>query len=192
MIINTRTTSIKTNTNKPYFLNENENEKERNKTNFYSKDKVELGLNNENPATYSKDANKKLNSIDLEKIKLQADQATLSLRKIVETLILKQGKIKNSLNINYSINYSYEDANAAISDGGEWGVEAVSDRIVDFAKAVSGGDRSKLEVLTAAIDKGFKLAGKSFSNGLPDICNKTYNRIMEKLNDWKNELKDAV
>lgn len=188
MIIYPRTTCVKTNTSKLCILNENE----KNKTHFSSKDRVELGLNNDNLATYSKDTTKKTNSIDLEKIKSQAEQATSALRKIVETLILKQGKLKNSLNINYYINYSSADAKEAISDDGDWGVEAVSDRIVDFAKAVSGGDRSKLEELTAAIDNGFKLAGRSFGNDLPEICNKTYQRIMEKLDDWKNELKDAV
>lgn len=189
MIINSSTTNVKTYTNKPYTLNE----KEANKKSMQSsKDTVELSSNNEYSVSYTKDGYKKSNSTDIDKIKAQADQATSALRKIVETLILKQGKIKDSLNINYNISYTSEDAKVAISDGGDWGVEAVSDRIVDFAKAVSGGDRSKLAELTAAIDKGFKLASKALGGELPSISNQTYNRIMEKLDNWKNELKDAV
>ena len=61
-----------------------------------------------------------------------------------------------------------------------------SDTIVYFAKAISGGNKSKLDKLIAAIDKGFSEAGKALG-GLPEISMKTYDRIMEKLDVWKNE-----
>lgn len=60
------------------------------------------------------------------------------------------------------------------------------DKIVEFAIAISGGDKSKLDTLITAIDKGFSEAGRILG-GFPDISLKTYDRIMEKLNDWKNE-----
>lgn len=184
MIISS-TTGVKTYTSKTYIPKE----KETNNNAFHTtKDTVSLGSDIDNSNTYSKVDRNKLNSSDLEKIKAQVDQATSALRRIVETLILKQGKIKDSLNINYSISYNSEDVKEAVSDDGDWGVEAVSDRIVDFAKAISGGDRSKLAEITAAIDKGFKQASKSLGGELPDICNKTYDRIMKKLDDWKNEM----
>lgn len=149
------------------------------------KDSVELGLKDQAVTTYTKHSSKKLSSDQIEKIKAQAEQATSTLKSLVQKLILKQGKIKDSLNIDYSIDST--DAAASISEDGEWGVKAVSDRIVDFAKAVSGGDKNKLNELTAAIDKGFKQAAKAWGSELPGICNQTYNEVMRKLEIWKNE-----
>ena len=71
-----------------------------------------------------------------------------------------------------------------ISEDGPFGVKAVSDRIVDFAIAVSGNDTSKLGELKAAIDKGFEKARDAFGGTLPDICNRTYDEAMRKLDEW--------
>jgi hypothetical protein len=149
------------------------------------KDSVEISVKDQPVITYSKEASKRLSSDEIEKIKSQAEQATSTLKSLVEKLILKQGKVKDSLNIDYSIKST--DAAASISEDGEWGVKAVSDRIVDFAKALSGGDKTKLSELTAAIDEGFKQATKAWGGELPDICSQTYNEVMRKLSDWQNE-----
>jgi hypothetical protein len=80
-----------------------------------------------------------------------------------------------------------EAARQAISEDGEWGVKAVSDRIVGFAIALSGNDSSKLAQLKAAIDKGFAEAEKAFGGQLPDICMQTRDAIMQKLDAWAAE-----
>jgi len=77
-----------------------------------------------------------------------------------------------------------ENAQAAISEDGEYGVEAVSNRLVDFAIAVSGGDKSKLSELVSAIDKGFAEAKKTLGGELPDISQQTYDATIKKLNAW--------
>jgi hypothetical protein len=43
-----------------------------------------------------------------------------------------------------------------ISENGYWGVDQTSDRIVDFAIALSGGDASKADLLLDAFKKGFE------------------------------------
>lgn len=109
------------------------------------------------------------------------DAAADHLRYLVEELIQNQGKLRNRSAI------SIQDINQAkelISEDGPFGVQAVSDRIVDFAIAVSGNDTAKLGELKAAIDKGFENARDAFGGTLPDICNKTYDEVMRKLDEW--------
>ena len=78
------------------------------------------------------------------------------------------------------------EAQELIGPDGALGVEAVSQRIVDFAIAISGGDKSKLDTLKKAINQGFKEAEKILGE-LPDISKQTYDRIMEKLDNWEKE-----
>lgn len=73
-----------------------------------------------------------------------------------------------------------------IADDGYWGVSQTSDRIVDFAKAISGGDLAKADKMIEAFQKGFKKATKSWGKTLPDISQKTYDAVMDKMNKWKN------
>lgn len=49
-------------------------------------------------------------------------------------------------------------AQADIADDGYWGVDQTSDRILDFAKALSGNDPGKADLLLDAFKKGFKEA----------------------------------
>jgi hypothetical protein len=71
-----------------------------------------------------------------------------------------------------------------ISENGFWGIEKTATRILDFAKALSGGDITKLGVLKDAVIKGFKQAGASWGEDLPEISQKTYDRVMQGFNDW--------
>lgn len=81
------------------------------------------------------------------------------------------------------------EAQKSLEDGGYWSVEKTSDRIVEFAKALTGGDPSKVEDMRKAIDDGFKEATKAWGKELPEITNKTYDAIQEKLNKWAEEAK---
>ncbi|MBR6223933.1 MAG: hypothetical protein IKQ71_10920 [Lachnospiraceae bacterium] len=74
-----------------------------------------------------------------------------------------------------------------VSEDGYWGVKQTSERILDFAKALSGGDSSKIDTLTDAIKKGFKDAEKLWGGELPEISGKTYDAIMQGIEDWKKE-----
>ncbi len=74
-----------------------------------------------------------------------------------------------------------------VAEDGYWGVKQTSERILDFAKAISGGDSSKIDLLTDAIKDGFKQAEKMWGGELPEISQQTYDAVMKGMEDWKNE-----
>ena len=74
-----------------------------------------------------------------------------------------------------------------ISENGYWGVEQTSQRILDFAKALSGGDVSKADLLLDAFKKGYEEATGAWGKELPEISKKTYEAVEEKFAAWKNE-----
>lgn len=160
-------------------------------------DTIELGTKQEEPVTYSKVTNKKLDASEIASLKEQAEAATENLRRLVEELILKQDKNYKTSNEGSSNEDNLtklgitasdvEAAKQAVSEDGDFGIKAVSDRLVNFAIAVSGGDKSKLAELVSAIDEGFAQAKKALGGELPDISQKTYDETMRKLNEWANE-----
>lgn len=77
-------------------------------------------------------------------------------------------------------------AQADIADDGYWGVEQTSDRILDFAKALSGSNPDKADELLEAFKKGFGQATKSWGSKLPDISQRTYDAVIKKFDAWKN------
>ena len=90
-----------------------------------------------------------------------------------------------------------EDAAKAVSDDGEWGVNAVASRIFDLADAIAGGDPEKLATMRAAVEEGFNQAGIAWNNAtgldtMPDITERTYNEIMSRFDKRAEELGGAV
>ena len=86
-----------------------------------------------------------------------------------------------------------EDAAKAVSDEGDWGVDAVATRIFDMANAIAGGDPEKLESMRAAVEEGFNQAGITWNNAtgfdtMPEITEKTYNEIMSRFDKRAEEL----
>ena len=73
-----------------------------------------------------------------------------------------------------------------ISENGYWGVNQTSDRILDFAKTLSGGDPSKAQTFIDAFKKGYDEATKTWGKTLPDISQKTYDAVMDKFDSWVN------
>ena len=71
-----------------------------------------------------------------------------------------------------------------ISEDGYWGVKQTSSRIFDFAMALAGDDEEKMQKMKAAVEKGFKLATKSWGKELPDISKNTYSAVMDKFDDY--------
>ena len=68
----------------------------------------------------------------------------------------------------------------------DWSAEGVANRIIEFAKSISGGDKNKIELLKKAIEQGFSEAEKELGT-LPEISQKTHDLIMKKLDEWENE-----
>ena len=71
-----------------------------------------------------------------------------------------------------------------ISEDGYWGVKQTSQRLFDFASALAGDDVEKMKKMQAAMEKGFKLATKSWGKDkLPGICTETFdaaNKLFEE------------
>ena len=90
-----------------------------------------------------------------------------------------------------------EEAQAAISEGGAYSVEAVSDRIFGLAEALAGGDAGKLSEMRAAVEKGFQQAGLVFKDitgkdDMPQITHDTYDEIMSRFDKKAAELGGAA
>lgn len=60
-----------------------------------------------------------------------------------------------------------------IGEDGYWGVKQTSQRLFDFASALAGDDVEKMKKMQVAMEKGFKLATKSWGKDLPGICGET-------------------
>ena len=76
-------------------------------------------------------------------------------------------------------------AQQAISENGEWGVNAVATRIVDMAVSLSGGDSSKISELREAVEKGFRQAGFQWGEKLPAITGETHKEITKRFDYWE-------
>lgn len=80
-----------------------------------------------------------------------------------------------------------EQAKEDIGEDGYWGVNQTSDRLVDFAIALSGGDEEKMQKMVSAVEKGFNEATKSWGKDLPGISSDTYSATMDKFDKWFEE-----
>lgn len=134
----------------------------------------------------------------ISKLKADADARTEQLRSLVQQLFTKQGNAygiasgddmwKFLASGNFTVDAATKaQAQADIADDGYWGVAQTSDRILDFAKALSGGDPSKIEELKNAFIKGFKQATGAWGRDLPSISSKTYDATIEKFDQWAKE-----
>ncbi|MDE7445484.1 MAG: hypothetical protein K2N15_07275 [Lachnospiraceae bacterium] len=122
------------------------------------------------------------------KLKADAEARTSQLKSLVEKMISKQGDAYGKANDIWSLlssgNFTVDaatkaQAQADIAEDGYWGVSQTSQRILDFATALTGGDPDKIEEMRAAFQKGFKQATKTWGGSLPDISQKTYDAVMK-------------
>ncbi|MDE7131440.1 MAG: hypothetical protein K2N77_01785 [Lachnospiraceae bacterium] len=130
------------------------------------------------------------------KMKADAEAHAQQLQNIVQQLMSKQGETYNTANGIWSVlasgNFTVDAATKAqaekdIAEDGYWGVEQTSDRIIDFANALTGGDPSKIEEMREAFKKGYKQAEKTWGGQLPDISQRTYDAVMEKFDKLAEE-----
>ena len=143
--------------------------------------------------------NAKVDSKTIAKLKADADQRLSQLKGIVEQLITKQGKTSETVSIWSQFRQGVLDgtitvdeatakqAQEDISEDGYWGVKQTSERILDFAKALTGGDSSKVEDIRTAIEKGFSEAAKLWGDELPEISQKTHDAVMKGLDEWAKQ-----
>lgn len=131
----------------------------------------------------------KPNSALVAKLKADAEARTSQLKSLVESMISTQGKTLGQADSIWSFlakgDYAVDPAVRAqaqkdIAEDGYWGVAQTSDRIVDFATALTGGNPDKIEEMRDAFKKGFEQATKKWGDKLPDISQRTYQAVMDK------------
>lgn len=159
-------------------------------------DKTETGVVYEKSSQTDKNTvTKKTDYAMVAKLKADAEQRTSQLRSLVEKMMTKQGTAIANADSMWSFlaegNFTVDEetqkqAQADIAEDGYWGVEQTSDRILDFAKALSGNDPEKADLLIDAFKKGFEDATKSWGKDLPDISKRTYDAVLDKFDKWKN------
>ncbi len=96
-------------------------------------------------------------------------------------------KLQESINNGEIDQATIDKAKEDVAEDGYYGVEKTSDRLVDFAKAISGGDPEKIEMLRDAVLEGFKMAAEAWGDELPQISKDTYNATMDKFDAWATE-----
>lgn len=139
---------------------------------------------------------KKNNSAVIKQLQADADARTAQLKGIVEKMMAQQGTAigkaddgiwKFLASGDYTVSPEVKaQAQADIAEDGYWGVEQTSERILDFAKALSNNDPAKADEMLEAFKKGFKAATAAWGKDLPDISQRTYDAVLEKFDNWKN------
>lgn len=71
-----------------------------------------------------------------------------------------------------------------VSEDGYYGVKQTSQRLFDFAAALAGDDVEKMKEMQAAMEKGFKMATKSWGEDLPGICQDTMAAANQLFEDY--------
>ncbi|UTG93710.1 hypothetical protein [Geobacter sulfurreducens] len=147
------------------------------------KDRVTIGESSEESkeVTYGK-------PLDREQI---LDSKFLMLRELVAKTFTDQG-ISTTIDVGEGKTVNLEDltpdeAAKLVADDGYWGVEQTSDRIVEFATSLAGGDPALLEKIKEGVVKGFEMAKKDFDMELPEISRKTFEAVMRKLDEWAQQ-----
>jgi len=131
----------------------------------------------------------------IDRLRAEADSRLQNLRDLVEKMLLKQGQKFNDTTDMYQLlregKLEVDPATSAqaqkdIAEDGYWGVNQTSERMVSFAKALSGGDPSKANEMIDAVKKGFEEATKAWGGELPEISKKTLDAAIGKLESWRD------
>ncbi|MDD3367270.1 MAG: hypothetical protein PHP50_00075 [Lachnospiraceae bacterium] len=134
---------------------------------------------------------------------LKADQESHmeQLTNIVQQMIGKQGNAYGAANDMWKFLASGKftvdaqtkaQAQADIAEDGYYGVSQTTDRIFDFAMALSGGSKEGMEKMQAAFEKGFNQAKKTWGGELPEISQQTYDAVKQKFDDYYASLETAT
>jgi len=142
----------------------------------------------------------KQDTATIAQLKADAEKRTQQLRDLVEKMMLQQGQTFDEATMYQLLREgkvtvdeeTAAQAKADIAEDGYWGVNQTSDRLVSFAKALTGGDPDKIDAMADAIKEGFEQAKKAWGGELPEICQKTFDATMEKLEQWRSSSKESA
>ncbi len=163
-------------------------------------DKKESGAVYE-PATTTPAKTYTKNTELVNKMKADAEAHTKQLQNIVQQLMSKQTQAYGAANDMWKFlasgKFEVDAATKAqaqqdISEDGYWGVKQTSNRILDFATALTGGDPSKIEDMRKAFEKGYKQAEKTWGGELPEISKQTYDAVMKGFDKMAEDAAQAT
>ncbi len=127
----------------------------------------------------------------------EAEKRSQDLRALVEKMLLKQGQtIAEGTNIYGLLREGKVQVDPEVSaqaqkdigEDGYWGVVKTAERLVSFAKALTGGDPSKADLMIGAVKKGFEEATKTWGGELPGICKDTMDTAIKQLEEWRDSI----
>ncbi len=129
----------------------------------------------------------------IEQMRADAQARTDQFRELVIQMFAKQGKVSNAGEIwkmlasgDFSVDQATsQNAAKEISEDGYWGVKQTSERIFDFARALSGDDPEKMDDMLEAFKEGYDEATKAWGKDLPEISKQTYDAVLEKFEQFK-------
>lgn len=140
-------------------------------------------------------------TVDLEKVQAMKDEQDQRMLQLFSDTVKGTGlkqlggirgileKLRAGEEVTLEIEFTEEDVEQAkidVAEGGYWSAEETSDRLVDFAKALSGGNPEKAEMLKEAFVAGFKEVEEMFGGELPELSYNTYDLTMSKFEAWEN------
>lgn len=82
-------------------------------------------------------------------------------------------------------------AQADIAEDGYYGVKKTSERMFEFAMALTGGDVDKMKEMQSAVEKGYKQAEKTWGGNLPDISKQTLDATNQLFENYYKEQENA-
>lgn len=137
----------------------------------------------------------KFNIKDFEKLREQSKNDIEAFKKFIQHLISYQSSHHRRVNINIKVKVkevsvteeAAESKEDTAPDLGYWSAEKTADRILDFAKEISGGNPEKFGLLRESFKKGFEEAEKVFGGTLPDVSYDTYDLVMEGFDKMEEE-----
>lgn len=170
------------------------NKKTESTANQIIKEPDKLNSSKDSAAVYEKSA-------IVEQMKLDVEQRTAQLQDLVRNMMYAQSGIsENGDDIwkflasgKYTVTPEVKQAaQDSIGKDGYWGVEQTSERILSFAKALSGNDPKKADLMLDAFKKGYEKAMGAWGKELPDISKQTYDAVLEKFDKWKNPTPEST
>ncbi len=142
--------------------------------------------------TQSTSFNGKIDFKDFEKIREKSNNDIEAFEKFINKIFSYQGnytsrKMTSVKSVNIKIKTEAVEEEPSQEITGYWGAEETSQRILDFAKKISGNNPEKFDLLIGAFKNGFEEAKKTFGGTLPEVSHKTYDLVMDGFEKMKEE-----
>ncbi len=154
-------------------------------------------------ATESADANSKIKDYQniVKQLKGELSSKNQQLQNLVDQLLSKQANKYTKLcdlfqdikDGKISVDpETVAEAQKEVAEDGYWGIEQTSERLVSMAQALSGGDSTKANEMIDALKKGFEQAAEAWGGELPEICQKTVDTAVKKLENWRDGVTETT